>query len=144
MTTNDIGLEIYCDGGSRGNPGPAASAFIVFKNSQVVHEAGFFLGPATNNQAEYTAVIRALEWLSSPSPLTSSVTHIKFYLDSLLVVSQLRGQYKIKNQNLLQHTNHIKQLIHALPRFQFSFNHIPRSLNSRADFLVNQTLDSHT
>lgn len=133
-------LTIFCDGGARGNPGPAACAFIVYHAQKIVYQQGIFLGVATNNQAEYQAVLHALQWLST---MNHELRAISFFLDSELVVKQLTGLYKIKDPILQQLANQIKQLLstkhYALSTVHFS--HIPRAKNSAADLLVNQTLD---
>ncbi|KKQ24896.1 MAG: ribonuclease HI, ribonuclease HI, partial [Microgenomates group bacterium GW2011_GWC1_37_12b] len=89
-------IKIFTDGGSRGNPGPAASAFVVFENNKILTKEGKFLGNATNNIAEYSALLLAVEWLNK-NKLTEN---IKFFLDSELIVKQLNKTYKIKNKNL--------------------------------------------
>lgn len=136
-------LSIYCDGGSRGNPGPAASAFIVKdETDNVIYEQGFYLGVATNNQAEYQAVIESLKWLSSETkryPLFS----IHYYLDSLLVVNQLKGLYKIKDSNLKIKNLEIKKITERYPLNAIHFQYIPREKNYLADALVNKTLDAN-
>lgn len=143
MITNDKHLLIYCDGGSRGNPGPAASAFVVFdSNHHLLYQRGFFLGTATNNQAEYQAVIEALKWLTSQ--VTNNQLTINFYLDSELVVRQLTGVYKIKDESLKNKFLEIKNLLGKLDQLKiFNFYHVPRGQNKSADLLVNQTLDQH-
>lgn len=142
MMSNQLSnqLAIYCDGGSRGNPGPAACAFIV-KNcrGQVVHQQGFYLGVSTNNQAEYQAVIEALKYLSS-SHLDLST--INFYLDSLLVVNQLNGIFKIKDEKLKTKYFEVKKITSKLGQLVIrNFIYVPRSQNFAADKLVNQVLD---
>jgi len=133
-------LSIYTDGGSRGNPGPSASAFVVYDSqNQIVFEQGRYIGITTNNQAEYQAVLFALTWLSTSQYTTSQVT---FYLDSLLVASQLNGTYKIKDENLKKIYLEINNMIRNSKLEIVNFVHIPRAQNSRADFIVNQTLDS--
>ncbi|TSC85242.1 MAG: ribonuclease HI [Microgenomates group bacterium Gr01-1014_16] len=147
MPLNDSILNIYCDGGARGNPGPAASAFVVKDaTGKTLHQQGFYLGIATNNIAEYTAVLKAVEWIIKFQP-TSEIT---FFLDSLLVVNQLKGVFKIKEPNLKIENLKIKKLIeNCSPRagsrgkLQISnFIYVPREQNFFADKLVNQTLDS--
>ena len=134
-------LAIYCDGGSRGNPGPGASAFIVKNQSgQVIHQQGFYLGSSTNNQAEYQAVIEALKWLLKHHELSNKIT-ATFYLDSLLVVSQINGTYKIKDQKLKLKNIEIKNLIETYGLGFVVLKHVPRSLNSAADRIVNEVLD---
>ena len=136
---NDKILNIYCDGGARGNPGPAASAFIVRDESgKILHQQGFYLGVATNNQAEYSAVLKALEWVSEKS----SNSEIIFYLDSLLVVNQLKGSFKVKDPILKIENLKIKKLISNFKLQISNFVYIPRSQNFLADKIVNETLDA--
>ncbi len=133
-------LNIYCDGGSRGNPGPGASAFIVLDNMNIsIYRQGNYLGRVTNNEAEYQAVLHALEWLIASE---FRYLEVNFYLDSLLVVNQLSGIYRIKENHLKYLHNLIVKNISSYQILVKSFNHIPRSENSLADLLVNQTLDT--
>jgi|SRR3989344_2808047 len=137
-------LSVYCDGGARGNPGPAASAFVVLDSAgQLVHEQGFFLGTATNNQAEYQAVLEALRWLASYQPAQDHHLIVNFYLDSQLVVNQINGFWKIKDSILRQKVSEVKKLIENCKLEIVNFVYIPRIRNSRADLLVNVTLDKH-
>ncbi|MEK9200921.1 MAG: ribonuclease HI family protein [Patescibacteria group bacterium] len=137
--TNDS-ISIFTDGGSRGNPGPAASAFIIYDSSNTtLHQHGFYLGIATNNQAEYQAVIEALKYIRDT---LYEIHNTNFYLDSELVVKQLRGEYKIKDPNLQTKSQEIKNIIFLLPSNSVRFTHVPREQNSAADALVNKTLDS--
>jgi ribonuclease HI len=132
-------LQIFTDGGARGNPGPAASAFVVFgPDNKLLFQAGRSLGITTNNQAEYSGVLQAVKWLTQNSP-TSEVT---FFLDSLLVVNQLKGLYKIKDRNLKKIHSEIQTLIVNSNLLIVNYCHVPRSQNSTADLLVNQTLDN--
>lgn len=137
---NQLSLRIYCDGGARGNPGPAASAFVVIdEQGAVVYHQGFYLGVATNNQAEYKAVFFALSWLSQNYPHSQ----LSFYLDSQLVVNQLRGMYKTKDSILKIENFKIVKLIENCKLKIENFIYIPRSQNAQADSLVNQTLDQY-
>ena len=141
-----IPSQVYCDGGSRGNPGPAASAFVVISTTnQIITSSGKYIGVATNNIAEYSAVILALEWVNqqvqSQAFLKQSLNKLNFFLDSQLVVNQLVGQYKIKNSSLLQRAQEIHQHLLKLP-FSITFSHIPRYQNHLADSQVNQVLDN--
>ncbi len=134
-----MALTIHTDGGSRGNPGPAASAFIIEDSARrLVYSQGHFLGRTTNNQAEYQAVLFSLHWLISHP---QSDTQINFFLDSLLVVNQLSGLYKIKDPGLISLAAQIKKILNQ-HQFSAVFFYIPRAQNSAADLLVNQTLDS--
>jgi len=137
-------VVINCDGGSRGNPGPAAAAFTVSDgNGKIFYEAARKLGESTNNRAEYEGVLMALRWLQT-SEAGKTVKKVTFLLDSLLVVNQLSGLYKIKDQNLLplaQESKGIQTRLQSQGIF-ISFHHVPRSENARADMLVNRSLDS--
>lgn len=131
-------IVIYCDGGARGNPGPAASAFVVLDDSgEVLTKKGFFLGKTTNNVAEYKAVIFALHDIKN-KPVKPEM--INFFLDSELVVKQLTGFYKVKDKNLQQLVIEIKNLEKEL-NVLINYQAIPREKNKIADFLVNETLD---
>ena len=139
-TTNYSTLDIYCDGGARGNPGPAAAAFVVASAGSSIHQSGQSLGPTTNNVAEYTAVKLALDWLVTYTN-SHPVTQVNFFLDSNLVVNQINGQFKTKQPHLKSlHSQVTHQL--AQLKLPITFSYIPRSRNYRADALVNQTLDS--
>lgn len=130
-------LTIYCDGGSRNNPGHAAYGFVVKANSTVVKTEGGYIGIATNNIAEYTAVVKALSWLEKDF----KGQDLEFYLDSNLVVSQLNGIFKVKNAEL---RNYIVKIRTLIPRFKtVSFSFIPREQNKEADKMVNIALDKH-
>lgn len=143
-------LVIYCDGGSRGNPGQAASAFIATDSTGVIHKEGKYLGIETNNVAEYTAVLLAITWLAKQLTNKQSLPlHGKkeeliiINLDSQLVERQLNGFYKIKNENLKKLANEIKLLIinsNLLIEFHWGY----REKNKLADSLVNDVLDKNT
>lgn len=136
-------IEIFTDGGARGNPGPAAVGFVVKKDGRVIHRHGETIGRATNNVAEYTAVLKAMQWLKINNSIIQSVNNsIIFYLDSKLVVEQLSGRYKIKNPNLKALWCQIKILESNL-KVKIIYQNIQRSLNTMADSLVNEALDSH-
>ena len=131
-------IKIFTDGGSRGNPGPAASAFVVFENNKILTKEGKFLGNATNNIAEYSALLLAVEWLNK-NKLTEN---IKFFLDSELIVKQLNKTCKIKNKNLKIIFLRINKLLDE--GFEgSSFIHVPRGQNKLADELVNKILDEN-
>lgn len=128
-------LEVFCDGGARGNPGPAAYGFVVKEQGKVVKVGGGCIGPATNNIAEYTAIIEALKWLAK----NFKNQNLVFYLDSQLAASQLNGIFKVKNAK-------IRELLMAVRQLESQFKgviykHIPREQNWQADKLVNEALD---
>jgi ribonuclease HI len=132
-------IVVHTDGGSRSNPGPAAIGILIEDEfGQKIHQIGEFIGIATNNEAEYLAVIRALEWIftNSSELKTSQVT---FYLDSLLVVQQLNKKWKIKEKRLQDLAVGAWSIIKKLP--ETTLNHIKREENKAADLLVNQALD---
>lgn len=131
-------LKIHCDGGARGNPGPAASAFVVYdeQNSPSYSES-MYLGTSTNNDAEYKAVLLAANYLQNLTPAPECVN---FFLDSQLVVQQLRGVFKIKNENLKLIANQVRQ---KLSPFKTTFHYIPREQNQDADKMVNACLDEN-
>ncbi|KKQ74940.1 MAG: Ribonuclease H [Candidatus Woesebacteria bacterium GW2011_GWB1_38_5b] len=132
-------ITIFTDGGARGNPGPAASAFVVYNLAEKeIHHQYSRLGVATNNIAEYSAVLMALKWLLQN--YKNFEKPFDFYLDSLLVVKQLNKEFKIKNQNLKQIFIEIFSLVEKIG--DINFNYIPREKNIRADELVNICLDS--
>jgi len=135
-------LRVFTDGGARGNPGPAAAAFIIVGREEILAKEGFYLGKATNNVAEYQAVLKALDWLLAHREKIKEIEKITFSLDSKLVVSQLNGQFKIKARNLLPLVLAIKQKENSLG-VPVSYSYIPRFKNKAADLLVNQTLDQN-
>jgi ribonuclease HI len=134
-------ITIHTDGGSRGNPGPAASAFVVEKDGIIIGEGSKYLGTTTNNVAEYSAVIIALEWLLSSPVIKSELLIVNFLLDSELVVRQINGIYKVKDENLKSLFDKTIGLI-KLFNIKVNFIHVRREENKRADFLVNKELDS--
>src|SRR3989344_3757882 len=96
----DSQIVVHTDGGSRGNPGPGACGFVIEKDGEVLHKGSKFLGKVTNNFAEYSGVIVALEWMMSSKEKLVDVTSIIFILDSELVVRQLTGVYRVKDITL--------------------------------------------
>jgi len=133
-------MTIHCDGGARGNPGPAACAFVVSIEGAHIYEEGSYLGETTNNVAEYSAAVKALEWLETyPSP--QEITSLEFVFDSELVVKQITGVYKIKSPHLAQLAQRVLSLARELPVTP-TYRHVLRADNREADLLVNQTLDN--
>ncbi|MBP7832224.1 MAG: ribonuclease HI family protein [Candidatus Levybacteria bacterium] len=131
-------LTIYGDGGSRGNPGEASYGFVVLEGDTVIYSEGKRIGIATNNVAEYSAVLAALNYLSS-SKLEHEV--VNFFLDSELVVHQLNGKWKIKNEVLRGYFFKIKELQRDLQK-KFTYTAVPREQNKLADEQVNLALDN--
>lgn len=150
--SNHVTISVFCDGGSRGNPGPSACAFVLKdETGKTLHQEGKFLGTATNNIAEYQAVLLALNYLKNNKVINqqSAISNwiINFYLDSSLVVNQINGTFKVKNATLRELLLQINSQLLTLPCRQaginskLTFSHIPREQNHEADKLVNETLD---
>lgn len=134
-------IIIFTDGGARGNPGPAGIGIHVTDESgKTLFQGSEFIGRATNNEAEYQAVLTSLEWLLTHIK-TNVTEHVRWKLDSMLVVQQLSKQWKIKETRLQQFANKIWEQLATLP-CSYSFSHIPRAQNSEADALVNKALDA--
>jgi len=138
MTKN---LIIYTDGGARGNPGPAAiGVYVVDHDGKEILRKSKQIGEATNNIAEYRAVIEALEWIKKNFQSTSKVSDLnfQFYLDSFLVVNQLNGIFKVRQNHLKDLLLQIRGLEQEI-RGKIFYSFIPREKNKVADFLVNNS-----
>ncbi len=128
--------QLYTDGGSRGNPGPAAAGILIIDENKKEIKAGKYLGHATNNEAEYNALILGLQKCSS-----IGVSELECFMDSELVIKQMQGLYKVKDSRM--------QALFALAsdlknRFDtISFTHIERAKNKTADQIVNYVLDKN-
>jgi len=128
-------VVLYTDGGSRGNPGPSASGYVIFDDQKkLLVSKGVYLGITTNNQAEYIALKLALEEAKSLGARKADI-----YMDSLLVVNQMKGIFKVKNRDLWPIHDAIKQLCRQFEHV--SFTQVPRELNKLADAEVNKALD---
>ena len=137
-TTHYDSIKLFTDGGSRGNPGPSASGFVIYDEQDILlYSGGEYLGITTNNQAEYQAVR-----LGMKKALEYSPKELKIFMDSLLVVNQMNGIFKIKNRDLWPIHSDIKTLMAKIPKV--SFTHVPREMNKEADAEVNKVLDSAT
>jgi len=128
-------ITIFTDGGSRGNPGPAAAAYVLMdEKSNRIEARGFYLGRTTNNFAEYTALLRGLQ--AAKQIKAKQVTVLS---DSELLVRQINGEYRVKNADL---QNLHSQSLRLLEQFSnWQVKHIPRRENTEADQLVNTALD---
>jgi ribonuclease HI/pterin-4a-carbinolamine dehydratase len=128
-------VKLYADGGSRGNPGPSASGFVVLTmEDKVLVDQGVYLGVTTNNQAEYTALKLGLEEAHK-----IGAREVDVYMDSLLVVNQMKGIFKVRNRDLWPIHDAIKTLVSQFRHVHFQ--HVPRELNKLADAAVNRALD---
>jgi ribonuclease HI len=132
-------LTLYCDGGSRGNPGPAAIGAVVFDSTvdppQLLASVSETIGVTTNNVAEYKALIAGLEAVAH---LHGRVIHVR--ADSLLVINQLRGRWKVKHENMRPLHTRARALLSAYE--VVDLEHVPRAENTAADALVNAALDA--
>lgn len=132
--------SVFTDGGSRGNPGPGAAAYVIEKCHDkvcnIIQEKHKYLGVVTNNQAEYQALVMAVEGITG----LECLDQIIFHLDSQLIVEQMNGRYKIKNAALIALQGRVKELL-SKSKCDLAFIYIPREQNKRADKLVNQALD---
>jgi ribonuclease HI len=132
-------LLLYCDGGARGNPGPAAIGAVVFDATldppALLASVSEYIGIATNNVAEYKALIAGLEAVAH---LHARVMHVR--ADSLLVINQLRGRWKVKHANMLPLYAEARGLLAAYD--VVDLQHVPRAENAEADALVNAALDA--
>lgn len=149
LTTNNLALgrqnndsnvqhpkvKLYADGGSRGNPGPSASGFVLLDTQdRIITDTGVYLGVTTNNQAEYTALKLGLE-----AARDRQVKEVEVYMDSLLVVNQMKGIFKVRNRDLWPIHAAITELTKQFKKV--SYTHVPRELNKLADAAVNRALD---
>lgn len=135
-TSIDV-VSIYTDGGSRGNPGPSAAGYVIVNaEREVIAEGGEYLGITNNNQAEYHGVRLGLE-----RAIELGLKRVNLRIDSMLVVNQMKGHYKIKNRDLWPIHERIRILVEKFELVTFS--HVQREFNQLADGMVNKTLDAH-
>ena len=130
-------LTVRTDGAARGNPGPAGIGFVVEDgDGRIVEEASAYIGERTNNQAEYEAVVAALEAIGPDRE-----THLEVFCDSQLVVRQLNGDYRVKDPDL--RSLYIRATRLLLGAGSSRVVHVPRGQNGRADALANEGIDAH-
>lgn len=128
--------KLYTDGGSRGNPGESAGAFVICKmDDNVVEKSGYYIGITTNNQAEYQALLKGLQ-----RSVELGIRNLNVFMDSELIVKQINGAYKIKNAELKPLYDQVKELVDQFNTI--SFTHVPRAMNAEADKEVNRILDN--
>ncbi len=127
-------MTLFCDGASRGNPGPGSYGFVIYENGNVIAEQGKTLGSVTNNVAEYEGAIQGLAKCQE-----LKATEVTLKSDSQVLVRQLNGQYKVKAPHLKEMVERAKTLIKSFERVQLV--HIPREENKIADKLANAALD---
>jgi ribonuclease HI len=129
-------LTIYTDGGARGNPGPAGIGVVIKTGERVIKKYGRYIGETTNNQAEYRALMSALEEAKE-----IGAKEVEIFMDSELVVKQLKGEYRVKDKDLAPLFLKIHNLRVCFQKF--AVTHIPRDRNKEADKLVNEAIDKH-
>jgi ribonuclease HI len=131
-----VKLTVHVDGGSRGNPGPAAIAAVLRDgDGEIVYSAGETIGRATNNVAEYRALIFGIEQAKA-----LGATELDLVGDSELIVKQVRGEYKVKDPNMKPLHAAAREALAGID--DWSIRHVKRELNAEADRLVNETLDA--
>ena len=131
-------IIIYTDGGARGNPGPAGIGAVVYsEHKKIIAEISEYIGVATNNQAEYKALLAAFRKAAD-----LGAKELDCYLDSELVVKQLKGEYRVKDKDLALLFLDIHNL--SLSFKKISYTHIPREKNEAADLLANEAMDRGT
>lgn len=134
--SNGSDLVIFSDGGSRGNPGPSASAYILVKDDQVIAQGGEYIGITTNNQAEYRGV-----YLGLMKARELGYKDVLCKIDNMMVVNQMKGVYSVKNRDLWPIHDKMRELVADFDKV--SFMHIKREFNVASDSLVNIILDDH-
>jgi len=129
-------LTVNVDGGARGNPGPAAIGVVVRDGGgEVLEEVGEAIGEATNNVAEYRALLKGIELAAA-----RGATELELIGDSELVVRQVEGRYKVKNAGMKQLHEEVKKALRSFD--SWSIRHVRRAENAAADRLVNEALDA--
>ena len=132
-------VTVFCDGGSRGNPGPAAIGAVVLDTrsdpAQLLDSVSECIGVATNNVAEYKALIAGLRAAQKFTPI-----EVKVRADSELLIRQLEGRYRVKNAGLQPLHREASSLLSTFPKFELQ--HVRREFNTEADALVNAALDA--
>ncbi|NBX77671.1 MAG: reverse transcriptase-like protein [Proteobacteria bacterium] len=127
-------MILFCDGASRGNPGPGAYGFVLMHGEEVVFSQGGRMGVVTNNVAEYEGLLKGLE-----KSIELGATELTIKSDSQLLVRQLNGQYKVKAPHIIPLVQRAKKLLVQFKKVEIT--HIPREQNSMADALCNEALD---
>lgn len=127
---------IYTDGGARGNPGPAGAGAVIYDGKKLIAELKKYLGEATNNVAEYEALILALSDAKKKNLVSRS---IEIRMDSELIVKQMKGEYKVKDKNLKVLNGKVRELLQDFS--SVAFVHVRREENKEADALVNEAID---
>lgn len=129
-------FQIYSDGASRGNPGPAGIGAVILKDGEVVHEIAEYIGTTTNNVAEYEALLAALDYC-----VKHKASPVEILADSQLLIRQLSGEYRVKHENIKPLYQRARDyLVHLEVK---GYKHVPREFNKHADKLANRGIDEH-
>lgn len=132
-------LKIYTDGGSINNPGPAAIAFVIYQDNRILYQHSSQIGVNTNNFAEYSALVKALEWVKKNT--IENVVNTTIFSDSNLMINQLNGLYKVKNAVIREFILKIRILEQEIKTPIF-YRYVPREKNRLADSLVKKALQN--
>jgi ribonuclease HI len=129
-------LKIFTDGGSKGNPGPAAIGMVFYVDNKKIFTHREDIGVATNNEAEYSAVITAMSKIKNQKSKFENIEKIDLYSDSQLLIKQLNGLYKVKNAKIREFIMQVRILEQEI-NLPITYHHILREENTVADDLVN-------
>lgn len=133
-------INVYTDGGSRGNPGPSGYGLVIYDDNQkILFKESKYLGVKTNNEAEYSGLIGALNWINNNKD-SHKISQINFFADSQLLVRQVQGLYKVKAEHLKPLFNTVKNFLTQI-NLSYSFKDIRRESNELADELANEAMD---
>ena len=134
-----MNINVYTDGGSRGNPGPSGYGLVIYDDNQkILFQESKYLGVKTNNEAEYSGLIGALNWINNQNSL--KISQINFYADSQLMIRQMQKKYKVRSPNLIPIFNQAQDLINLIS-LPIIFKDIRRDFNQLADQLANEAMD---
>jgi probable phosphoglycerate mutase len=135
-----MNISVYTDGGSRGNPGISGYGLVIYDdNKKILFQESKYLGVKTNNEAEYSGLVGALEWIEKNKD-SLKISQINFFSDSQLMIRQLQGIYKVKAPNLKPLFDKSKKIIDLI-KVPISFKDVRREFNELADELANQAMD---
>lgn len=138
-----MNINVYTDGGSRGNPGHSGYGLVVYDDDQkILFQESKYLGIKTNNEAEYSGLIGALTWINN-NQNSLKISKINFNSDSQLMIRQLTGLYKVKAPNLIPIFHQAKYLINSISS-PIIFKDVRRDFNKLADQLANEAMDRKT
>jgi ribonuclease HI len=135
-----MNINVYTDGGSRGNPGPSGYGLVIYDDNQkILFKESKYIGVKTNNEAEYAGLIGALNWINNNKD-SYKISQINFFADSQLLVRQVQGLYKVKAEHLKPLFNTVKNFLTQI-NLPYSFKDIRRESNELADELANKAMD---